>query len=86
MAIFASDYGISVLEKARVIYVDGTFSKAPAPFCQLFVVMAELGCATRATIPVVYGLLPNKKTETYTKFFEQVARLSENMFKGNLIY
>jgi len=80
MAIFASDFGIEILEKTSIISVDGTFSKCPVPFCQIFVIMAELPCATKASVPVVFGLLPNKKTATYVKFFEEVSRLSEKMF------
>jgi len=80
--VFASDFGIEILEKAASICVDGTFRSAPAPFCQVFVIMAELGCASGASIPVVFGLLPNKTTATYVKFFEIVAGLSENMFTG----
>jgi len=82
MLVFASDFGIEVLEKAAVISIDGTFRSAPEPFCQVFVIMAELGCASGASIPAVYGLLPNKESATYTKFFEVVAGLSESMFTG----
>ena len=33
-----------------------------------------------AYVPVVYGLLPNKTTATYLKFFSEVAKFSEGMF------
>jgi len=82
MAIFASDHAIDILEKAHVISVDGTFDTAPAPFCQIFVVIAQLNCETKANIPVVFGLLPNKTTRTYVKFFEQLASFTEKMFTG----
>ena len=33
-------------------------------------------------IPVAYGLLPDKKASTYTKFFAVLAQASTTMFKG----
>lgn len=84
MLIFASDAGIKLLETAERASGDGTFSTVPAPFKQLFVVMADLkgGSST----PVVYGLLPNKKAETYDAFFNVVRGLSDNIFKGIFIF
>lgn len=38
LAIFASDFGIEILAKAEIIYCDGTFATAPAPWCQIFII------------------------------------------------
>jgi hypothetical protein len=35
MMIFASDLGIEVLSKAKIISVDGTFRSCPPPFLQV---------------------------------------------------
>ena len=78
--IFASDAGIEVLQRAKVISVDGTFSSSPPPFLQLFIIMATLPGGSK--VPAVFGLLPDKRYETYAHFFQAVADLSEVMFKG----
>ena len=80
IAIFASEFGVEMLQKAPVIAVDGTFSTCPTPWCQLFVLQAVMDKGL--SYPVVFGLLPNKCAATYLKFFQEVAALSEDMFKG----
>jgi hypothetical protein len=35
MFVFASDDGIEVLKKAKIISVDGTFRSCPPPFLQV---------------------------------------------------
>jgi hypothetical protein len=49
------------------IYVDGTFSLAPALFEQLFVILAEL---PGAVVPICYALLPNKREDTYKRMVD----------------
>lgn len=39
-----------------------------------------------AYIPVVYGLLPDKSTETYLKFFVEVGKFSDSMFTGEYCF
>jgi len=39
-----------------------------------------------ASYPVVYALLPDKSAATYLKFFSEVAKLSDTMFKGWFIF
>jgi hypothetical protein len=48
------------------MYVDGTFSLAPALFSQIYVVMAERG---GFVLPVLYAPLPNKDGQTYRRMF-----------------
>ena len=79
LAIFASEFAIELLRKATLIAVDGTFTTCPAPFYQLFILQAQVVNGT--TYPVVFGLLPNKCSATYLKFFTEVAAFSEDMFK-----
>ncbi len=83
IAVFASDFAIEKLEMAEVISVDGTFSTCPPPFHQLFIIMAKLHGGTN--IPCVFGLLPNKTSATYIKFFQVVANLSDKMFAGTVL-
>jgi len=80
MMVFASDAGIEVLRRSKTISVDGTFSSTPAPFTQVFVLMATLPGGSQ--MPAVFGLLPNKKASTYTHFFKVVKGLADDMFTG----
>lgn len=54
-----------------MFFGDGTFMSAPSPYAQLYVIHIDLGSNEEITdvIPVVYGLLPNKKLTTYIRFF-----------------
>ena len=56
----------------ETLYVDGTFSLAPALFAQIYVVMADRG---GFVLPVLYILLPNKEGETYRRMFEAIKQL-----------
>lgn len=58
------------------LYVDGTFSLAPALFSQIFVIMAERG---GFVLPVLYALLPNKEGQTYRRMFEAVKGFWPNL-------
>jgi hypothetical protein len=81
--VFASDSAIQILLHAETISVDGTFTSCPPPFAQLFILVATL--PQGSTIPVVYGLLPNKTAKSYTKFFQIVQGLADNMFRGKIV-
>jgi hypothetical protein len=80
MMVFASDTGIELLRRATTISVDGTFSSVPAPFIQLFILMASL--PKGGSTPAAFGLLPNKNTQTYSHFFTIIKGLAEDMFQG----
>ena len=54
------------------LYVDGTFSLAPAFFSQIYVIMADRG---GFVLPVLYALLPNKEGVTYRRMFEAIKEL-----------
>ena len=80
MLVYASDAGIEVLRRASIISVDGTFASCPAPFLQVFILMATLPQGSK--IPAVFGLLPNKLASTYSHFFRVTKELTEDMFSG----
>ena len=54
------------------LYVDGTFSLAPALFAQIYVIMAN---RRGFVLPVLYALLPNKEGRTYRRLFEAIKEL-----------
>ena len=60
---FASDFQLSLIKKARLICIDGTFSIAPPEFDQVWVIMAR---TAKLNVPIAYILLPDKKQSTYT--------------------
>ena len=72
--VFASEKGKSALTSCSSFFVDGTFKSSSKQFGQLFIIHADLGSSWKETntIPAVYALLPNKKRETYDRFFKAV--------------
>ena len=56
--------------------MDGTFSVAPALVGQMFCILAEY---YEAVHPVAYALLPNKSRQTYTRLFELLYGLCDNL-------
>lgn len=56
--------------------MDGTFSITPAPFYQVYVVLAELHDAVH---PFLYVLLSNKTQKTYTRMFSMIKDLDDNI-------
>jgi hypothetical protein len=67
MILYLSAFGKEVLTTSAMWFSDGTFSTAPTPFQQLYVVFAEL--ASGKCLPCFYALLPNKKMSTYKKMW-----------------
>lgn len=72
--VFASENGKSCLSSCLSFFIDGTFKSSSKQFGQLFVIHADLGSSWEETntIPAVYALLPNKKRETYDRFFKAI--------------
>ena len=70
MLIFMSDHGKNLLRNYKVIQCDGTFDTCPAPFDQIYFILA---CTPRGkAVPAVFCLLPNRTTATYTKMFQAI--------------
>lgn len=73
--LFASEEGRELLKQAKEAYCDGTFKSAVPPFTQLLSLHVDLGSPNSEEInvvPVLYGLLPNKKSTTYEIFFDLI--------------
>ena len=64
--IFATSENLQILANLETYYMDGTFDVCPVLFVQLFTIH---GFVNEKQIPLVYALLPNKKTETYITIF-----------------
>lgn len=65
-------------------YGDGTFKRVPKPFYQLFTLHIDLNIQSNeytAVVPVVFGLLPDKTTITYERFFLALKNLGISIQK-----
>lgn len=64
--MFTCETNLRFLSNVEHIYLDGTFQYAPKFFLQLFTVH---GLKNNHYVPLVYFLLPDKKTDTYKQSF-----------------
>ena len=68
--LFMSPVGIDVLKQSKVWYADGTFSTAPVPYAQVYIVFGNT--SEGKVLPCAFGVLPNKQTVTYRSFWTQI--------------
>lgn len=73
--IFTTAVNLDALKSAVIIFIDGTFKSAPPQFYQIFTIFIK---KNSFYIPVVYGLLPDKKVETYSLFFQAMSEFTIN--------
>lgn len=72
IVIFSTKKNLSYLTKCKSIFMDGTFSYCAKFFTQMFTMhIVENG----NYVPVVFCLLPDKKTETYSATFRKLLEL-----------
>uniref|UniRef100_A0A915EA86 OTU domain-containing protein n=1 Tax=Ditylenchus dipsaci TaxID=166011 RepID=A0A915EA86_9BILA len=69
--LFASSFGLQLLEKYKRWSMDDTFYSAPKGFKQLYTVNVF---KEESTLPCLFMLLPNKSEESYYRAFEAVFR------------
>jgi len=74
--IFTCQHNLDALQHATTVFVDGTFRSTPKLFCQMFNVLITVG---NFYVPVVLSLLPNKTTEAYQIFMDQLAPYMTNV-------
>ncbi|CAF1476350.1 unnamed protein product [Rotaria sordida] len=80
VVIFSSDQQLNLLFNSDVIFIDGTFSAAPENFDQVFLIHVQ---QFNQGLPVVFGLLPNRRTTTYMDLFK---RLKEEAIAINKVF
>ena len=73
MLIFGTTESLNYLSNADNWFADGTFEVVPAQFAQLYTVH---GLKEGRNIVGCYGLLPDKRRQTYVDFFTQVQALT----------
>ncbi|XP_071083866.1 uncharacterized protein [Haliotis cracherodii] len=69
MLVFATDDQLRVLQSASIVYTDGTFCACPHLWNQLYILHARKGSIT---YPLVYALMPDRRTTTYQRLFAQL--------------
>ena len=74
--IFSARNNLSILENSEHLQVDRTCKTVPQPFEQLYTVHAV---KNNFTIPVVYVILPDKRAETYRRWFAQIKSMVPNL-------
>ncbi|XP_064632829.1 uncharacterized protein LOC135491100 [Lineus longissimus] len=74
--LFASGNGLDMLHNSPHWAADGTFKTVPEIFFQLYTVHAFAG--NGQLFPCVYGLLTNKRQETYEQMVMQLGELGGN--------
>ena len=70
--IFSCGTNLKVLCESEIIYMDGTFEYCPKLFTQLF---SLHGLCNDHYIPLLFALLPDKKTSTYVNLFKNIIHL-----------
>ena len=72
MLIYISGWAKQLLSSTDSIFVDGTFKKAPNPFHQLYVIMAE--ARHDIAVPVAYVLMRRRTKSSYNCLFKHLSR------------
>ena len=67
--MLTTDTNLDLLRESNRLCGDGTFKAAPALWTQLYTIH---GRKNGFTVPCCFGLLPDKRKETYIRFFSQL--------------
>ena len=73
--LFSTMENLRTLSQCDHWFMDGTFKSAPPLFTQIFSVH---GLKSKRTFPLVYGLLPNKEEDSYTRFLTAMNALAQS--------
>lgn len=77
--VFATERNLQHLTNNTTLYGDGTFYTCPTLFTQLYTIH---GTVNGQMYPLIYGLLPGKSEQIYTRFFNIVkAKCTENQIE-----
>ena len=87
--LFASDYQLDILFGSNTIFMDGTFSKSPSHFSQVYIIhtvyhdtckIAEILFHNDFSLclggPCLFALMVNKKAGTYCQMFSELKYLA----------
>ena len=69
---------IDLLKQFKVWYADRTFSTAPVPYAQVYILFGNK--SECKILPCAFGVLPNKQMVTYISFWTQIKRMIDSKF------
>ncbi|CAF3239279.1 unnamed protein product [Rotaria sp. Silwood2] len=78
LLLYGSDVQLNLLFDSQAVYMDGTFSKAPPYFMQVFIIHAIY---FDTCVPCVFGLMINKKGTTYRQIFFELKQIAAERHK-----
>ena len=81
IAVFASRKMLFALQKAKRLFIDGTFRTAPKPYLQFITVHGELD---GFVVPVAFALSTGKLAFQYRKIFQALKREVTNVTNNGL--
>jgi hypothetical protein len=96
LILYASDLQLDILFDSPIIYMDGTYSKTPAHFKQIYIIHGinyDI-CMTEQTplftgisifvlgVPCVFALMVNKKGVNYRHIFSELKQLASERQKS----
>lgn len=76
VVIFSTKKNLTYLTSCKTLFMDGTFSYCPKFFMQMFTLHTV---DNGNYVPLIFSLLPDKKSETYTKLFRQLLVLCQDI-------
>ena len=75
--VFATNQTLKILARAKALSADGTFKICPKLWGQVMILCAEVGLGI--WVPVLFALLPDKKSQSYLAFFQSVKQCLANI-------
>ncbi|XP_069058997.1 uncharacterized protein [Pleurodeles waltl] len=73
--IFSTNHNLGILENSQVWMMDGTFKSTLHPFTQIYTILVN---KSNTAVPLVYALLPDKHSSTYTEFLTIIKEKTMN--------
>ena len=82
MIIFSTPNFLSLLQQSNTWYADGTFKVVPEYSFQLYTIHAE---KDGYVFPCVYGLLPDKREDTYSMLLRKLLEIQPDLHPTNIM-
>lgn len=74
--IFGRSRSLNVLHQSDMWYADGTFKIAPPLFSQVYILLAKY---LDGVHPLLYALLPDKRSQTYERLFQIIIDMKPDL-------
>ncbi|XP_048253906.1 uncharacterized protein LOC125381425 [Haliotis rufescens] len=69
IVVFSTHDQLQALQSADTVYMDGTFTSCPDLWNQVYIIYAR---SRSCMCPLVFALLPDRQTTTYTRLFSRL--------------